>query len=316
MRRTGFLYDDRYLLHETSSVHPEQSKRLIAIYKGIEDAGILERLCHVEGVRADMQWVEAVHDLAYIRRFGAACRMGHTTFDSMDNQMCADTYDTALYVVGGILRITDLLMGGQIDNGFCAVRPPGHHAEPTRAGGFCYFNNVAIAAKYLQMKWGVRKVGIFDFDVHHGNGTQAIFEQDSTVYYYSIHQHPTFAYPGTGREFERGTGAGHGYTRNYPMLPGQGDKEYFEAIERDFIPTFEVFQPEVIILSTGFDAHAEDDMSDIKVSSAGFLRIIRTVRDLADRLCGGRLVSVLEGGYCLQRLPELAGDHVRTLLED
>jgi len=154
-----------------------------------------------------------------------------------------------------------------------------------------------------------------DFDVHHGNGTQHIFESDETVFYYSIHQHPSFTYPGTGREFEAGTGNGHGYTKNSPILPGQSDDDYRACIQRDLIPAMEAFNPEVLLVSSGFDAHEDDQMSDVKLSTEGYTWIIRTLLQLADQYCQGRLVSVLEGGYSLDLLPELAANHIRVLLE-
>jgi acetoin utilization deacetylase AcuC-like enzyme len=180
--------------------------------------------------------------------------------------------------------------------------------------GFCYFNNVAIAARYIQKEWGIQRVGIVDFDVHHGNGTQQIFEQDPTVFYYSIHEHPSFAYPGTGREFENGKDLGHGFTKNTPVLPGRGDDEYKRLMERDLFPAFAEFKPEVILVSTGFDAHQDDDMSDMQVSTEGFSWIMKKIVDMANRYSKGRLISVLEGGYSLKRLPELAANHLEILL--
>jgi acetoin utilization deacetylase AcuC-like enzyme len=235
-------------------------------------------------------------------------------FDYPDNQICAETFETALLAVGGILDAAGRVMMGKLDNVFCAVRPPGHHAEYDQAMGFCYFNNVAIAARYLQIEWGIQRVGIVDFDVHHGNGTQHIFEEDPDVFYYSIHQHPTFAFPGTGRAFETGSGEGTGSTRNYPVLPGHGDKEYLGLIQRDLIPVLEAFSPEVIIVSAGFDAHVDDDMSDINLSTQGYTRIMERIVALAALYSNGRVISVLEGGYCLKRLPELAANHVKVLL--
>ncbi|MFZ0484721.1 MAG: histone deacetylase [Desulfobacterales bacterium] len=314
MKKTGFLYDERYLLHDTGPGHPESADRLRAIYQGIKDADLLSKLTIIQGSRADLKWVETVHAKNYIERFEAACRSGNSMFDYPDNQICADTFETALLAVGGVLDAAGQVIMGKLDNVFCAVRPPGHHAEYDQAMGFCYFNNVAIAARYLQIEWGIQKVGIVDFDVHHGNGTQHIFEEDPDVFYYSIHQHPTFAFPGTGRAFETGSGEGTGSTRNYPVLPGHGDKEYLGLIQRDFIPVIEAFSPEVIIVSAGFDAHVDDDMSDIKLSTQGYTRIMERIVALAELYSNGRVISVLEGGYCLKRLPELAANHVKVLL--
>ena len=179
---------------------------------------------------------------------------------------------------------------------------------------FCYFNNVAIAARYLQIECHINRIAIVDIDVHHGNGTQHAFEEDPEIFYYSIHQHPTFAFPGTGRAFESGNGPGTGATRNYPVLPGYGDNEYHGLIQRDLLPVLEHFSPEIILVSTGFDAHVDDDMSDITLSTQGYSRLMERIVALAELYAGGKVISVLEGGYCLERLPELAANHVKILL--
>jgi acetoin utilization deacetylase AcuC-like enzyme len=315
MKKTGFLYDERYQLHTTGSYHPEVPDRLSRVYEGIKQAGLLPKLVLINASRADMKWIEMVHDRDYIQRFEAACSSGVNMFDSPDNQMCSATYETALLAVGGILDVARQVMDGTLDNAFCAVRPPGHHAEANKAMGFCYFNNIAIAARYIQKEWPIQRVGIVDFDVHHGNGTQHIFEGDPTVFYYSIHQHPSFAYPGTGREFESGKDFGHGYTKNSPVLPGHGDEEYKRLMKRDLFPAFEEFKPQAILVSTGFDAHREDEMSDIKLSTEGFSWIMQKLVELADRYSDGKIISILEGGYSLRRLPELAANHVEILLK-
>jgi acetoin utilization deacetylase AcuC-like enzyme len=314
MKKTGFLYDERYLRHDTGPNHPESPERLKAIYQGIKDADLLPKLTLIQARRAELKWIETIHSKNYIKRFEAACHSGNSTFDYPDNQICAETFETALLAVGGILDAVRLVMTGKLDNVFCAVRPPGHHAEYDTALGFCYFNNVAIAARYLQIEWCIERVGIVDFDVHHGNGTQHIFEEDPTVFYYSIHQHPTFAFPGTGRVFETGNGEGIGTTRNYPVLPGQGDEEYQSLVERDLVPVLSAFSPEVILVSAGFDAHVDDDMSDIHLSTQGYSRLMQRIVALAALYSDGRLISVLEGGYCIERLPELAANHVEILL--
>jgi acetoin utilization deacetylase AcuC-like enzyme len=315
MRRTGFLYDERFMLHKTGPGHPEAPERLTVILRGLEEADLLSKLIPVPATAAEMKWVEKVHSPEYIHRFEEACLLDLGELDSADNQICPQTYETALLAVGGILNAVDMLMEGKIDNAFCAVRPPGHHAEMKEALGFCFFNNVAIAARYLQIRWNVGRVGIIDFDVHHGNGTQHIFEEDPNAFYYSIHEHPSFAYPGTGREFEKGSGPGLGTTLNSTILPGQGDEEYRRKIMRDLIPAFDEFMPEVILVSAGFDAHAADEMSDIKLSTEGYSWMMKRIFRMAVQYADGRLISVLEGGYSLDLLPELIKNHVRILLD-
>jgi acetoin utilization deacetylase AcuC-like enzyme len=315
MKKTGYLHDNRYLLHDTGPYHPEMAERLTAVYDGIKAAGLLDKLTLIPAVRADIEWIEAVHDPRYIRRFEEVCLSGNRTFDYPDNQMCVDTYETAFLAVGGILDAARRIMEGELDNAFCAVRPPGHHAEYNQAMGFCYFNNVAIAARYLQKAFGIQRVGIVDFDVHHGNGTQHLFEKDPTVFYYSIHQHPSFAFPGTGREFEAGVEIGAGFTKNSPVLPGQGDDIYHKLLQSDLLPVFERFKPEVILVSTGFDGHESDDMSDVALTTEGYSWIMETIMQLGRQYADGRVISVLEGGYCLEKLGELAANHVRILLE-
>ena len=222
MKKTGLLYDDRFLLHKTGEGHPEIPERLSVIMRAIEKADLLTKLVSVPVTAVELKWIEKVHSPKYIHRFEEACILDLGELGDPDNHICPQTYDTALLAVGGILNTVDMLMEGKIDNAFCAVRPPGHHAEMMDAYGFCFLNNVAIAARYLQLHWNVGRIGIIDFDVHHGNGTQHIFEQEAEVFYYSIHEHPSFAYPGTGREFEKGAGPGFGTTLNSTVLPGAG----------------------------------------------------------------------------------------------
>jgi len=314
MRKTGFLYDERFLLHCTGPEHPELPERLLAIFRGVEEAGLLPHLTLIKASRARQEWIEAVHSMKLIMRFEEACVWGMDILDHPDNRICRETFETAMLAVGGIIDTVDRVMRGELDNAFCAVRPPGHHAEVNRVMGFCFFNNVAIAARYLQEKWGIQRIGIVDFDVHHGNGTQSIFEEDASVFFYSIHEHPSFAYPGTGREFEKGSGAGVGFTLNSPVLPGKGDEEYKELLQRDLFPAFEEFKPEVILVSAGFDAHIDDDMSDMKLSTEGFSWIMKNIVGMADKYSKGRIISILEGGYSLLRLPELITNHIKILL--
>lgn len=315
MKKTGFVYDEKYLLHDTGGYHPESPERLKAIYKRLTESGMLEKLIRIPAERANQRWIEAVHSIRYIMKFDEACIYGLNEFEHPDNAICRDTFDVAFLAVGGVLKAIDAVMTGEVDNAFCAVRPPGHHAEMDKPMGFCYFNNVAIGARYLQKEHGISRIGIIDFDVHHGNGTQHIFDRDPTVFYYSIHEHPSFAYPGTGRDFELGIAEGEGFTVNSPVLPGRGDEEYRRLIMQDLVPAFKKFQPEFIILSAGFDAHQSDLMSGTNLSTDGYDFVSEVIVNLVNRFAGGRVVSVLEGGYNLDVLPLLVENHIRILAD-
>ncbi len=315
MKRTGFVYDERYLLHDTGEYHPESPERLKAIYKGLSESGLLDKLTMIAAEKANQRWIEAVHNIRYIMRFEETCIMGLSEFDHSDNAICRDTYGVALLAVGGVLKAIDEVMAGNVDNAFCAVRPPGHHAEVDSPMGFCYFNNVAIGARYLQKQYGIERVGIIDFDVHHGNGTQHIFDQDPSVFYYSIHEHPSFAYPGTGREFETGVANGTGFTLNSPILPGKGDDEYRKMLMQDMVPAFKQFKPEVILLSAGFDAHVSDLMSGTNLTTDGYDFVTEVIVNLVNKFADGRVISVLEGGYNLDVLPLLVENHIKIMAD-
>lgn len=315
MKKTGFIYDERYLLHETGEAHPESPERLIAIYKHLVKTGTLEKLIRIEAEPANQRWIETVHNIHYIMKFDEACIYGLTEFDHPDNAICRESYDTAYLAVGGVLKAIDRVMDGSVDRAFCAIRPPGHHAEADKPMGFCYFNNVAIGARYIQQEYGLQRVAIIDFDVHHGNGTQHIFDKDPSVLYYSIHEHPSFAYPGTGREFEEGIGGGEGFTKNSPVLPGRGDEEYRRLLMQDMVPAIKTFEPEFLLLSAGFDAHVDDLMSGTSLTTDGYDFVSQVILNLADRYTGGKVVSVLEGGYNLEMLPLLVENHIKMLCE-
>lgn len=313
MKRTGFVFDEHYLLHDTGSHHPETADRLRVIVDGLQGSGLLDQLIQIKAEPANKRWVELVHHINYIMRFDDACAMGMPDLDHEENIICRESYDAALLAVGGVIKAIDAMMAGEVETAFCAVRPPGHHAEVDKAMGFCYFNNVAIGARYLQRHWGLERVGIIDFDVHHGNGTQHIFEADPTVMYYSIHEHPSFAYPGTGRDFDCGIGPGDGYTINSPVLPGRGDHDYRRMLTEDLIPAFKSFKPEAILVSAGFDAHISDLMSGVNLSTDGYDFVSELIMNLANALTDGKVISVLEGGYNLQTLPMLVENHIKHL---
>jgi len=204
-------------------------------------------------------------------------------------------------------------MTGQATNVFCAVRPPGHHAEHAQAMGFCFFNNVAIGARYLQEKYGLERIAIVDWDVHHGNGTQHLFEEDPTVFYISLHEDPSHCYPGTGHRSEKGKGPGLGYTLNFPFPPRSGDWDYLEVLEEEVIPALAAFRPDCLIISAGFDAHANDPLAHMRLSRTGFARMGRVLAFFAQEYCQFRLITVLEGGYNLEVLEDCVEDHIRIL---
>ena len=233
--------------------------------------------------------------------------------DSPDAPASRGSYEVALLAAGGVQAAVDAVMRGTVSNAFCAIRPPGHHALKNKAMGFCLFNNIAIAARYIQKHYQLSRVLIVDWDVHHGNGTQAMFYDDPTVLYFSVHQSPF--YPGTGGAEETGEGKGLGFTRNIPMAAGSGDDEYRRAFSQELRPLAASFKPDFVLVSAGFDAAKDDLLGGMKVTPAGYAELTRIVRDIADQSCRGRLVTVLEGGYNLESLAASAEAHVRVLME-
>ena len=229
-----------------------------------------------------------------------------------DTSMSPGSLTAAYLAAGGALAAVDAIMSRQVDHAFCAVRPPGHHAEAGQAMGFCLFNNVAIAARYVQKKHGVKRVLIVDWDVHHGNGTQHSFEDDPAVLFFSTHQYPH--YPGTGRESERGRGAGEGFTINVPMEAGEGGEEYRDIFQKSLVPTADSFKPEFVIVSAGFDAHKDDPLGNMGLTEEGYADLTGIVAGIAKRHAGGRILSSLEGGYHLTALAASVDRHIQALL--
>ncbi len=315
MRRTGYVYDDRYLLHDPGSWHPERPDRLKAIQSSLKDSGVLELLIQLKPYPAPLAWVERLHDADYIRRFQEACQRGEQVFDVQDCGISPESYEIALLAAGGVLAAADAIMGDQADNAFCAVRPPGHHAERDRAMGFCFFNNVALGAVYLLENFGLERVAIVDWDVHHGNGTQHLFEADPRVFYLSLHEDPQYCYPGTGYRREEGKGPGKGFTLNLPFPPRSGDEEYLEALQNEGLPRVRQFAPQFVMISAGFDAHSKDPLAHMHLTRSGYREMARLVLDLAQESAGGRVITVLEGGYNLEVLEECVEDHLRILLD-
>ena len=308
---TGFLYDPRFLDHDAGRGHPERRERLVSTMEHLEGRGRLGDLVRVEAAEADPAWIETVHDASYVARAEETCRAGAPFLDVADVGISRESCDVARLAAGGALALADRIVAGDVDNGFALSRPPGHHAERGMALGFCLFNNVAIAARYLQRAHGVDKVLILDFDVHHGNGTQHTFEEDPSVMYASTHQYPY--YPGTGAASETGTGRGAGATVNCPMPAGAGDEEYRRAFTERLLPAAGDFAPEFVIVSAGFDAHADDPLAQIRVSTECFGWMSERIVELADRHAGGRVLSILEGGYNVDVLPLCVEAHLDAL---
>jgi acetoin utilization deacetylase AcuC-like enzyme len=308
---TGLVFHPDYLKHDSGKDHPESADRLSSIMTHLEKKGLLSRLKNIEPETASTQWLETVHDPSYVKMVERICKNGGGMLDP-DTQVGLESYRIALLAVGGVLAAVDEVMEQKTKNAFCAIRPPGHHAERDRAMGFCVFNNVAVGARYAQKRFGLNKILIVDWDVHHGNGTQSIFWTDSSVLYFSIHQFPH--YPGSGSENEVGEGEGEGFTFNMPMCAGSGELEYLEVFENILYPLASKFSPDFIFISAGFDAHEKDPLAQISLSEAGYKAMTEVMTTLASECCEGRLVSVLEGGYNLPSLSASVEKHIRALM--
>jgi len=301
-RGTAVVEDPRYRDHRGPDGHPERPDRLLAIRDAVDARR--DRLEALEARPAEPDEILRVHAREHLDRVAAAVARAPQQLDP-DTYVSSESYEVALLAAGASIELARRVARGEFRNGLAAVRPPGHHAEAGRAMGFCLFNNVAIAARALQAEEGVERILILDWDVHHGNGTQHFFEEDPTVLYASTHQFPY--YPGTGDFGEVGRGKGEGATLNVPLPAGCGDAEYLGVALRLLVPATRWFRPEVILISCGFDAHADDPLAAMQVSGAGFAGLAAIVRGLAEELCQGRLALILEGGYALSGLREGAG---------
>jgi acetoin utilization deacetylase AcuC-like enzyme len=296
--KTAFHIDRLYLEHRTPAGHPECPERveaLLDVAARVEKAG-------VSVISADRaatpDELALVHDAPYVDAIASTA--GRDVILDPDTFVSPRSYEVACRAAGGVLDLVDRVLAGDVDNGFAAVRPPGHHAETDRAMGFCLFNNIAVAAAYAVARHGLERVLIVDWDVHHGNGTQEIFWEDPRVLFVSLHQFPF--YPGTGAVGEVGGGAGAGRTVNIPLPGGCGDDEYAAAFRRVVAPVARAFAPQLVLVSAGFDAHVRDPLGGMRVSDAGFDAMASTLLTIAAESCRGRLIAVLEGGYDLDAL--------------
>ena len=312
-RRTGLLYSPGYLNHRPRTGHPENHRRLGKLVEAVRKDDLQGSLVLLEPFLPDMRSLEMVHPASYLNEFRNSVQTGKKTFATVDCSISEESFDVALLAAGGVMAGVDAVMNGRVDNIFCAVRPPGHHAGRASAMGFCFLNNVALGACYARAVYGVRKIFILDWDVHHGNGTQEIFEEDPLTYFCSIHEHPTFCFPGTGRRMERGKGEGYGFTLNLPVKPHSGDREFLYLFEREVIPEIERFRPDLIMVSAGFDAHNDDPLADLELTERSYVHMTRRICEMADKYCQGRIVSVLEGGYNGSSLTSSAIAHIKTL---
>jgi len=310
--QVGFVYHPACLEHSNGANHPERPQRLAAVQQRLTASGLLERLVQIPPEPCPVERLERVHERSYLAALRQACRQAPARLDA-DTGVSAGSWEAALLSAGGAIAGCDAVMAGKIGSAFVATRPPGHHAEAGRAMGFCLLNNVAVAARYLQDRHGIGRIAIIDWDVHHGNGTQHLFEEDGDVFYFSVHQFPF--YPGTGDRRERGRGRGAGATLNAPLPAGCGDDEYSKVFREMLRPALDEFRPEGILISAGFDAHRDDPLAGMQVSEGGYAELTRMVGAIADEHCGGRIVSLLEGGYGLKGLAASVEAHLETLFE-
>jgi len=307
----GLVLDPCFERHDTGPGHPERAERLAGLRDYLERSDLAGRCVPVEPEEADDDLLGLVHEKQYINRVDQAFASGAPTIDSPDNAICAESAGIARLAAGSSVALCRGVARGNLRGGFAAVRPPGHHAERNLAMGFCLFNNIAVCASYLKNREDVSRVMIVDWDVHHGNGTQHIFESDPDVFYMSVHQSPL--YPGTGAAVERGRGEGEGFTRNLPLPPGAGDDEFLGALETGLSDAAPRFKPSFILVSAGFDAHLNDPIGGLRVSTEAYAEATRMLREVAEEYAGGRMVSLLEGGYDIDALCASVEAHIRCI---
>jgi acetoin utilization deacetylase AcuC-like enzyme len=294
--------------HLTPPGHPERPDRIRAVDQVLGESRF-EKLVREEAPEGTLDLVRLCHDEHYVEELRRIAPDKGLIYLDGDTSMSPGTWETVMRTVGGAVAATDAVMSGAADNAFLAMRPPGHHAETSKPMGFCFFDHAAIAARHAQRKYGIARAAVVDFDVHHGNGTQDIFWGDPTMMYCSTHQMPLF--PGTGASGERGE---HDTIVNAPLAPNDGSAKFRSAFENLILPQLQKFAPEFIVISAGFDAHRRDPLANINLDAEDFGWVTRKLLDVAHASAGGRVVSVLEGGYDLQGLKESVAAHVTALM--
>jgi len=312
MLKTALISDRRFLNHVAGRRHPERPERAKVM---MDMADTLDRsITHLQAPReAERDEIALCHEQSYIDTIERTANFEHCDLDP-DTHTCAESFKTAVLAAGGALTAVEAVADGAAANAFSIVRPPGHHALPERAMGFCFFNNVAIAAAYLVKKRGLKRVMVIDWDLHHGNGTQEIFYDSPEVLYVSTHQYPF--YPGTGAINEMGTGRGEGYTVNVPLPAGFGDAEFMDIFDEVILPIGRKYRPEFVLISSGFDGHYRDPLGELNVTEDGFTAMARRLKRLAGECCDGKLVAVLEGGYDLEALASSGKAVIQELARD
>jgi acetoin utilization deacetylase AcuC-like enzyme len=309
---TGYVYDEVFGKHDIPA-HPENARRLVAIRDYLTGNDILPRLKRIPARAATVDELMRCHLPNYIELVEETCRYGGGMLDA-DTYTTSFSYEAARLAAGGLIDLTGSVVKGELDNGFALVRPPGHHAIPARAMGFCIFSTVAIAARAARLDMGLKRIAIVDFDVHHGNGTQAIFDEDPDILFISSHQYPF--YPGTGAADEMGLGPAAGTIANVPLSVMVGDEGIIRLYNDFVFPVIRRFQPELILVSAGFDAHWDDPLANIGMTLSGYARLCGELMSLAAEICQGRIVFTLEGGYNLDVLAPGVGNVFRLLLGD
>ena len=314
--KIAVLYDDEFILHNTGPNHPENPDRLSSVINFLKnDSKLQPNLIWPTFGYASTDVIRLAHSKEYIhlvKRESEKLAESNAKLSTGDTVISKHSYQVARKSVGAMTEAVDQMMQSKALSAFVFSRPPGHHATKDRGMGFCIFNNVAIAAKYLENKYGINRILIVDFDVHHGNGTQDIFYSDNTVFYFSIHQHPF--YPGTGRPDEKGSGEGYGYTLNIDLPKGAGDEEFIHGLKSQLIPAMDKFKPEFILISAGFDAHENDLLGQLKYTNNGYRKATDILSTIAEKYASNRLLFVLEGGYEPTNIKEASESILNTII--
>ena len=313
--KTGLYTNPIFLEHNTGQ-HPENANRLRAILDKLESDKLMGKFKVEAGRTATSAEIKMLHTEKLISELETASESGAQTLHTRDCVISAQTYKASLHAVGSVLDAALEVAERRLDNAFCAVRPPGHHAEFDTAMGFCFFNNIALAAEFLSREMGFQRILIIDFDVHHGNGTQHFFEERSDIFFVSMHQDPRTCYPGTGFAKENGRGVGTGYTLNVPVPPGIEDAEYLQIFSTDVKPKLEEYNPDFVLISAGFDAHRDDPLASLNLTESTFKKLSFELKRLAEQTAGGRMLSMLEGGYDLNALSSCVSEHLQILASD